>query len=153
MRLAALMWIPYAVLAGIGMSMKSVPFNVAGSVFYLVPMILVYRLFSPADPTVALLLLPIEGLACGIQAAGQIRDDKDLLKLALVVFAVGFVVLGYLVSRSGLLPAAVGYVMIAGALAWGVAMIPGLPLPLALALQFRGFASVGLFVICFIGAG
>lgn len=153
MRLAALMWVPYIILAGIGMSLKSTPFNVAGSVFYLLPMIFVYRLFSPADPTIALALLPIEGLACGLQAAGQIREDKDLQKLALVVFALGFIVLGYLVSRSGLLPAAVGYVMIAGALAWGVAMIPGIPLPLALALQFGGFASEGLFVIWMIVAG
>ncbi|HYL51986.1 MAG TPA: hypothetical protein VEZ15_08455 [Acidimicrobiia bacterium] len=153
MRVAALMWFAYAALAGVGMGLKSVPFSVAGSVFYLVPMVLVYRLFSPADTTVALALLPIEGLACGIQAAGQIRDDKDLQKLALVVFALGFVVLGYLVARSDLLPPFVGYAMIAGAVAWGVAMIPGMPLPVALPLQLLGFASEGLFVIWMLVAG
>ena len=135
------------------MGFKSVPFSVAGSVFYLVPMILVYRLFSSADPTVALALLPIEGLACGIQAAGQIRDDKDLQKLALLVFAVGFIVLGYLVTRSDLLPAAVGYVMIAGALAWGVAMIPGMPTAIALPLQLIGFLSEGVFVVWMLVTG
>ena len=153
MRVAAISWFLYFAFAGAGMAFKSTPLNVAGSVLYLVPMILVYRLFSPADPTVALLLLPIEGLACGIQAAGQLRDDKDLLRLALVVFAVGFVVLGYLVSRSGLLPQQLGYVMIAGALAWCVAMIPGMPTPIALPLQFAGFASEGLFVIWMLVAG
>ena len=153
MRIAALSWLVYFAFAASGIALKSTPLNAIGSAIYMLPMVLVYRIFSVADPTVALALLPIEGFACGLQAAGQIRDDKDLQKLALVVFAVGFIVLGYLVARSGLLPAPLGYVMIAGALAWGVAMIPGLPTPIALPLQFAGFASEGLFVIWMLVVG
>jgi len=153
MRVAGLSWLAYFALAAAGSLLKSTPLNVAASALYMLPMILVYRLFSPADPTVALVLLPIEGFACGLQAAGQIRDDKDLQKLALFVFALGFIVLGYLVSRSGLLPAALGYVMVAGAIAWCAAMIPGMPLPIAMVLQVAGFASEGLFVIWMLVAG
>jgi len=153
MRIAALSWLVYASAAGAGMVLKSGPVSAIGSALYMLPMVLVYRIFSPADPNVALLLLPIEGFACGLQGAGQLRDDKDLQRLALVVFALGFIVLGYLVARSGLLPAALGYVMIAGALAWCVAMIPGMPTPIALPLQFAGFASEGLFVIWMLVAG
>ena len=153
MRIAGLSWLAYFALAGAGSVLKSPSLNAAGSALYMLPMILVYRLFSPADQTVALLLLPIEGFACGMQAAGQIRDDRDLQKLALFVFALGFIVLGYLVSRSDLLPAIVGYVMVAGAIAWCAAMIPGLPLPVAIVLQVAGFASEGLFVVWMLVAG
>jgi len=153
MRVAGLSWFVYFALAGAGALLKSAPLNAVGTDLYLLPMVLVYRLFSPADPTVALALLPIEGFAAGIQAAGQIRDDKDLQRLALLVFALGFIVLGYLVARSALLPAALGYVMIAGALAWCAALVPGMPLPLAVALQVSGFASEGLFVIWMLVAG
>ena len=153
LRIAGLSWLVYVALSGAGAVLKNGPVSAIGSALYLLPMILVYRLFAPADQNVALLLLPIEGFACGLQAAGQLRDDNDMQKLALVVFALGFVVLGYLVARSGLLPAAVGYVMVAGAFAWVLAMVPGVPLPIARVLQASGFASEGLFVVWMVIAG
>jgi len=153
MRVASLSWLVYIAAAGAGMVLKNGAVSAIGSALYMLPMVLVYRIFSPADPIVALALLPIEGFACGLQAAGQIRGDGDMQKLALVVFALGFVVLGYLVARSGLLPAPVGYVMIAGAITWCAAMIPGLPTPIGLALQFLGFASEAAFVIWMLVAG
>ena len=153
MRTAGLSWIVYIAFAAAGILLKSPQVSAVGSALYMLPMILVYRLFSSADPLVALVLLPIEGFAAGLQAAGQLRDDNDMQKLALFVFAAGFIVLGYLVARSGLLPAPVGYVMIAGALAWAAAMIPGMPLPIARVLQATGFLTEGLFVIWMIVAG
>jgi len=153
MRIAGLSWFAYVALAGAGALLKSAPLNALGSALYMLPMVLVYRIFSPADPTVALALLPIEGFACGMQAAGQIRDDKDLQRMALVMFALGFIVLGYLVARSGLLPAQLGYAMVLGALAWCAALIPGMPLPIAVVLQGLGFASEGLFVVWMLIAG
>lgn len=153
MRIAGLSWLLYFALAAAGTALKSPPVSALGSALYMLPMILVYEVFSPADPIVALALLPIEGFACGMQAAGQLRGDKDLERLALVVFALGFIVLGYLVARSGLLPAPLGYAMVLGALAWCAALIPGMPRPVAVVLQGSGFASEGVFVIWMVVAG
>src|SRR4051794_35410108 len=104
MRGAGLVYVAYFALSITGAALRSVPLQVIATAWYFVLAVVLYRLFAPADPTVALALLPLALLGCAIQAWGQVQADAGLLRLALVAFGLFLVVLGYLVARSTFAP-------------------------------------------------
>ena len=60
-------------------------------------------------------------------------------------FALFLVALGDLVARSGFMPRAIGIYLTLAGLAWSVALIPGMPTPVAVVLMaFGGFAELVL---------
>ena len=142
-RLAGRLYVVYVALAVAGAALKSVELSVIGTAAYFVLVVQLYRLVAPVDRRVAFVLIPLAALGCVVQGAGMMAADRDLQRLALAFFALFLVALGYLVARSGFLPRAIGaYLSVAG-IAWSVALIPGLPSPIAVALMaVGGFAEL-----------
>ena len=145
MRLAGIAYLVYFALAGAGVGLKSTPLNIAGTAFYFVLFVLIYRFFAPVDPLVALAMLPIAALACAVQGVGQLQSSSELQRVALVIFGVNLVLLGYLVARSGFAPSTLGYVLAVAGIGWCAAQIPGTP-PVVMGIVFLfGAISEGVF--------
>ena len=101
--------------------------QVAATWFYVVVAVVLYRLFAPADPLVALALLPLAFIGCLLQAFGQVQADAGLLRLALVPFGLFLLVLGYLIARSSVAPVALGALLAVAGIAWPMVVIPAMP--------------------------
>jgi hypothetical protein len=101
--------------------------QVAATWFYVVVAVVLYRLFAPADPLVALALLPLAFIGCLLQAFGQVQADAGLLRLALVPFGLFLLVLGYLIARSSFAPVALGALVAVAGIAWPIVVIPAMP--------------------------
>jgi hypothetical protein len=108
MKIVGLAYAAFLLLSLAGMTLKNVPLQLAASATGFVLAVLLFRLFAPGDPLIALTLLPLAIIHYVIQGAGQIQADAGMLRLALVPFAAYLMALGYLIARSTLAPFSLG---------------------------------------------
>jgi len=141
-RLAVIVWVTYFVLSGAGLGLKILPLSLAANAVYFVLALVLYRYFAPADPLVALALLPLAALGCVVQSVGMIQDDRGIQRVALVFFGLFLAAIGVLVLRADIAPRPIGYALVGAGLASCMLLIPELPAPLtALALGAGGLAE------------
>jgi hypothetical protein len=126
-KLVGLVYVAFLLISLAGMRLANVPLQLAGDAIGFVLAVLLYRLFAPADPLIALALVPLAFIHYAIQGVGQVRADADLLRLALIPFAAYLVVLGYLIAQSTFAPVALGVLIGLAGLAWLIAVVPGVP--------------------------
>jgi Domain of unknown function (DUF4386) len=147
-----LVYVAFLLLSVAGMSLRNVPLQLVGSATGFVLAVLLYRLFAPADPTIALALLPLALIHYVIQGVGQVQADAGTLRLALLPFAAYLMVLGYLIAASTFAPVALGVLIVLAGLAWLIVVVPGVPTWSTLAVVlFGGVAEVALALWLLIG--
>lgn len=127
MTVAGLTYVAFLLLSFAGSTLRSVPLQLVGSATGFVLAVLLYRLFAPAEPLVALALLPLAFVHYLIQGIGQVRSDTGMLRLALVPFAAYLILLGYLIARSTFAPGGLGVLIVLAGVAWLIAVAPGVP--------------------------
>jgi hypothetical protein len=142
-RLAGVVFVAYFVLSVTAVALRSVPLQVIATAFYFVLAVFLYRVFAPANPTLALALLPLALAGCVIQGVGQAQADAGLLRAALVPFGVFLVVLGYLVLRAELVPLPLGVILLVAGFAWPVTAAPGIPTWYAAVAALLGIVAEG----------
>jgi Domain of unknown function (DUF4386) len=146
-QIVGLVYVAFLLLSLAGMTLPKVPLQLVGSATGFVLAVLLYRLFAPADPLIALALLPLALIHYLIQGVGQIRADADTLRLALVPFAAYLVVLGYLIARSTFAPVGLGVLIGLAGLAWLIVVVPRVPTWFTLAVVlFGGMSEVALAI-------
>jgi hypothetical protein len=142
-----LVYVAFLLLSLAGMTLRSMPLKLVGNATGFVLAVLLYRLFAPADPHIALALLPLAFIHYVIQGVGQVRADAGTLRLALLPFAAYLMVLGYLIVRSTFAPAALGVLVVLAGVAWLIAVVPGAPTWSTLAVvAFGVIAEVALAI-------
>ena len=147
MKIVGFVYVAFLLLSLAGMTLRNLPLQLVGSGTGFVLAVLLYRLFAPADPNVALALLPLAFIHYVIQAVGQVRADAGMLRLALLPFGAYLIVLGYLIAQSTLAPVALGVLVGLAGLAWLIAVVPGVPTWSTLAVVlFGGAAEVALAI-------
>lgn len=147
MKIVGLVYVAFLLLSLAGMTLRNMPLQLVGNATGFVLAVLLYRLFAPADPHIALALLPLAFSHYVIQGVGQVRADAGTLRLALVPFAAYLMVLGYLIARSTFAPAALGVLIVLAGLAWLITVVPGVPTWSTLAVVlFGGVAEVALAI-------
>ena len=147
MKLAGLVYAAFLLLSLAGMRLRNLPLQLVGSATGFVLAVLLYRLFAPADPQIALALLPLAFIHYLIQGVGQVRADAGTLRLGLLPFAAYLIVLGYLIAQSTFAPVALGVLIVLAGLAWLIAVVPGVPTWSTLAVVvFGGVAEVALAI-------
>ena len=139
--IAGLAYVAFLLLSLAGMTLRNIPLQLVANATGFVLAVLLYRLFAPADPYVALALLPLAFIHYLIQGVGQMQADKRTLRLALAPFAAYLVVLGYLIARSTFAPGALGVVIALAGLAWLIAVVPRVPTWFTLAVVLFGVAA------------
>ena len=147
MKVVGLVYVAYFLLAFAGMTLKSVPLQLAGTATNFLLAVFLYRLFAPADPRIALALLPLAFIHCAIQGVGQVQADTGTLRFALLPFVGYLVVLGYLIARSTFAPAGLGVLVAVAGLAWLIAVVPGVPTWSTLAVVVFGSVAEGALAI------
>jgi len=146
-KIVGLVYVAFLLLSLAGMALRNMPLQLVGSATGFVLAVLLYRLFAPADPAVALVLLPLAFIHYVIQGVGQVRADAATLRLALLPFAAYLIVLGYLIAGTTFAPVALGVLMVLAGLAWLIAVAPGVPTWSTLAVVLFGIvAEVALAV-------
>lgn len=137
-------YIVYIVLAVSGAATSNVAINVAGTVFYFVVAVALYRLFAQVDRRVAIAVLPLAAIGCVIQSLGYLEADPGLIRIALLFFGLFLATLGSLIARSGFAPRLLGaLVIVAGASA--LLVLPGVPQTIAFAAAaFGGVGELGI---------
>lgn len=141
MKIVGLVYVGFLLLSLAGMTLRHLPLQLVASAAGFVLAVLLYRLFSPADPLIGLALLPLALAHYAIQAFGQVRADTDALRLALLPFAAYLVVLGYLIARSTFAPVALGVLVGVAGLAWLIATLPTVPIWSTLVVVVFGVAT------------
>ena len=141
MTIVGLAYVAFLLLSLAGERLRSIPLQLVGSATGFVLAVLLYRLFAPADPQVALALLPLAFIHYVIQGVGQVRADTGTLRLALLPFAAYLVVLGYLIARSTFAPVALGVLIALAGLAWLIAVVPRVPTWSTLAVVVFGIVA------------
>lgn len=141
MKVVGLVYVAFLVISFAGMTFRIVPLQLVGTATGLVLAVLLYRLFAPADPNIALALLPLAFIHYVIQGVGQVQADTDKLRFALLPFAGFLVVLGYLIARSTFAPDALGVLLVLAGLAWVIPVVPGVPLWSTLAVVVLGVVA------------
>jgi hypothetical protein len=126
-KIVGLAYVAFLLLSLAGMTLRNIPLQLVADVTGFLLAVLLYRLFAPADPYVALALLPLAFIHYVIQGVGQVRADVGTLRLALLPFAAYLVVLGYLIARSTFAPGALGVLIALAGLAWLIAVVPKVP--------------------------
>lgn len=121
-----------------GMVLRSTALQLFATAFSFVLAVLLYWLFAPPEPRLAVALLPLAFTHCVIQGAGELRADVRLRRFALLPFAGFLVVLGYLIARSTFAPAALGVVIVVAGLAWLITVAPRTPIWATLAVVAFG---------------
>ena len=127
MTVAGLTYVAFLLLSFAGSTLRNVPLQLVGSATGFVLAVLLYRLFAPAEPLVALALLPLAFVHYLIQGIGQVRSNTGMLRLALVPFAAYLILLGYLIARSTFAPGGLGVLIVLAGVAWLIAVAPGVP--------------------------
>ena len=117
------------------------PLQLVGSATGFVLAVLLYRLFAPGDPLIALALLPLALIHYGMQGVGQVRADAGTQRLALVPFAAYLMVLGYLIARSTFAPVTLGVLIALAGLAWLIGVVPRIPTWSTLAAVLFGLVA------------
>jgi uncharacterized protein DUF4386 len=152
MKIAGLVYVAFFLLSLAGMTLRNVPLQLVGNVTGFVLAVLLYRLFAPVDPIIALALLPLAFIHYVIQGVGQVRGDTGTQRIALLPFAVYLVVLGYLIAQSTFAPDAIGVLIVLAGLAWLIVVVPGVPTWSTLAVVLFGIvAEVALAAWLLIG--
>lgn len=147
MTVAGLTYVAFLLLSFAGTTLRNVPLQLVGNATGFVLAVLLYRLFAPAEPLVALALLPLAFVHYLIQGIGQVRSDTGMLRLALVPFAAYLILLGYLIARSTFAPGGLGVLIVLAGVAWLIAVAPGVPTWSTLAVVVFGvFAEVTLAI-------
>ena len=147
MQIVGLVYVAFLLLSVAGTTLRSMPLQLVANVTGVVLAVLLYRLFAPADPLVALALVPLAFIHYVIQGVGQVRADAGTQRLALLPFAAYLMVLGYLIARSTFAPDALGVLIVLAGLAWLIAVVPGAPTWSTLAVVVFGVvAEVGLTI-------
>ena len=152
-RVTGVVYVAYFVLAIAGMALRSTPLSVVGTGMYFVLAIFLYWTFAPADPRIALALLPLAAVGCVIQGIGMIQADRDMRRVALLFFGLFLVVLGCLIARSTFAPQPLGYALAIAGVAWCALMIPGLPAPLPRGVMALGAAAEIVLALWLLAAG
>jgi hypothetical protein len=140
-KIVGLVYVAFLLLSFAGMKLRNVPLQLVASATGFVLAVLLYRLFAPADPHIALALLPLAFIHYVIQGVGQVRADLGTLRLALLPFAVYLMVLGYLIAGSTFAPVPLGVLIVLAGLAWLIAVVPGVPTWSTLAVVFFGIVA------------
>jgi hypothetical protein len=125
--LVGLVYVAFLLLSFAGGQLRSVPLQLVANATGFVLAVLLYRLFGPADPRIALALVPLALIHYVIQAVGQVRADAGILRLGLLPFAVYLIVLGYLIVQSTFAPVALGVLIVLAGAGWLIAVVPGAP--------------------------
>ena len=141
MKIVGLAYVAFLLLSLAGMTLRSIPVQLVGNATGFVLAVLLYRLFAPADPRIALALLPLAFIHYVIQGVGQMRADRATLRFALVPFAAYLMVLGYVIARSTFAPDALGVLIAVAGLAWLIAVVPGVPTWSTLAVVLFGIVA------------
>ena len=139
--LVGLVYVAFLLLSVAGEELRSVPLQLVANATGLVLAILLYRLFAPADPNIALALVPLALIHYVIQAFGQVRADAGMRRLALLPFAVYLMVLGYLIVQSTFAPVALGVLVGLAGVGWLIAVVPGAPTWATLAVVTFGIIA------------
>ncbi len=147
MKIVGLVYVAFLILSLLGMTLRNVPLKLVGNAIGFVLAVLLYRLFAPVDPPIALALLPLAFIHYAIQGVGQARADVGTLRLALLPFAFYLMVLGYLIARSTFAPVALGVLIILAGLAWLIAVPPKVPTWATLAVVLFGIVAEVALVI------
>ena len=129
------------------MTLRSVPLQLAGTASSFVLAVFLYRLFAPADPRIALALVPLSFIHCVIQGVGQAQADTGLQRFALLPFAAFLIVLGYLIAGSTFAPASLGVLVALAGVAWVIPVVPGVPTWSTLAVVVFGIVAEGALAI------
>ncbi len=141
MKIVGLVYIAFLLLSLAGERLRNVPLQLVGNATGFVLGVLLYRLFAPADPYIALALLPLAFIHYVIQGVGQVRADAGTIRLALLPFAAYLMVLGYLIARSTFAPIALGVLIALAGLGWLIAVVPRMPTWSALAVVLFGIVA------------
>ena len=141
MTIVGLVYVAFLLLSLAGMTLRNMPLQLVGSATGFVLAVLLYRLFAPVDPGIALALLPLAFIHYVIQDVGQVRADAGMLRLALLPFAAYLMVLGYLIARSTFAPVALGVLIVLAGLAWLIAVVPRSPTWSTLAVVLFGVVA------------
>ena len=141
MKIVGLAYVAFLLLSLAGMTLRNIPLQLVGSATGFVLAMLLYQLFAPAEPHIALVLLPLAFIHYVIQGVGQVRIDAGMLRLALVPFAVYLMVLGYLIARSTFAPVALGVLIALAGPAWLIAVVPRVPTWSTLAVVLFGVVA------------
>jgi Domain of unknown function (DUF4386) len=140
-KIVGLAYVAFLLLSLAGMTLRNIPLQLVGSATGFVLAVLLYRLFAPGDPLIALALLPLAFIHYVIQGVGQVRADRATLRIALLPFAAFLMVLGYLIARSTFAPDALGVLIAVAGLAWLIAVVPGVPTWSTLAVVLFGIVA------------
>lgn len=141
MKIVGLVYVAFLLLSLAGDRLRNTPLQLVGNATGFVLAVLLYRLFAPADPLIALALLPLAFIHYAIQGVGQVRADAGMLRLALLPFAAYLMVLGYLIARSTFAPIALGVLIALAGLAWLIAVVPRVPTWSTLAVVVLGVVA------------
>jgi Domain of unknown function (DUF4386) len=146
-KIVGLVYVAFLLLSVAGARLRIIPLQLVADATGIVLAVLLYRLFMPGDPPIALALLPLAFIHYVTQGVGQMRADTGTLRLALVPFAAYLVVLGYLIARSTFAPVALGVLIALAGLAWLIGILPRVPTWSTLAAVLFGVvAEVALAV-------
>ena len=140
-KIVGLVYVAFLLLSLAGMARRNKALQLVTNVIGFVLAVLLYRLFMPADPPVALTLLPLAFIHYLIQGIGQVRADARTIRLALLPFAAYLIVLGYLIARSTLAPPALGVLIVLAGLGWLIAVVPRAPTWSTLAVVLFGIVA------------
>jgi hypothetical protein len=140
-KVVGLVYVAFLLLLLAGMTLRNIPLHLVGSAIGFVLAVLLYQLFAPADPHIALALLPLAFIHYVMQGVGHVRGDAGTLRLALLPFAAYLVVLGYLVARSTFAPVALGVLIVLAGLAWLIVVVPRVPTWSTLAVVLFGVVA------------
>ena len=127
MKIVGLVYVAFLLLSLAGMTLRNMPLQLVANATGFVLAVLLFRLFAPADPLIALALLPLALIHYVIQGVGQVRADTATRRLALLPFTAYLMVLGYLIARSTFAPVALGLLIALAGLAWLIAVVPRVP--------------------------
>ncbi len=147
MKIVGLVYVAFLLLSVAGTTLRNMPLQLIGSATGFVLALLLFRLFEPADPYIALALLPLAFIHYVIQGVGQVRADAGMLRVALLPFAAYLIVLGYVIAQSTFAPVALGVLVVLAGLAWLIAVVPAAPTWATLAVvAFGVIAEVALAI-------
>ena len=141
MKTVGLVYVAFLLLSLAGDRLRNTPLQLVGNATGFVLAVLLYRLFAPADPPIALVLLPLAFIHYVIQGVGQVRADAGMLRLALLPFAAYLMVLGYLIARSTFAPVALGVLIALSGLTWLIVVVPRVPTWSTLTVAFFGVVA------------
>ena len=138
MKIVGIVYVAFLLLSLAGTRLRNMPLQLVANATGFVLAVLLYRLFAPADPHIALALLPLAFTHYVIQGVGQVRADAGMLRLALLPFTAYLMVLGYLSAGSPSAPVALGELVVLAGVAWLIAVVPRVPTWSTLAVVLFG---------------